>query len=466
MPNYTYATLSDAVAALSARLYDPAQQQWTSSELSGYIVEALRTWNALSAFWREEMVFPLQTNTLWHDLHDQPGTVIPYTVTKYDLIRQIENHLLEPPTPSEWTGSGQFTLTGIAGALQRRQDDALGTTACTLTHTTPNAPMVTRILLPDDTIDIRRVAWLPTAGFGYINKVLRPSDQWAQRAFDTAFTVAEPQPPSTWMTNTQGPPSFDVDTVPPVAGRYDVLSVNSGPTWPTGTDGTLTIPDDWTWVFKWGALADLLAHESNAKDSLRAEYCMRRYKEGLALMENAATVLGCRLNNIPIGVDSVKNGDDFNPNWMYPGLVWAEATDSWEDSSFIWDATPGPPVAAYVAANMMAFSPAATAPDAYSATVYVVRNAPVPLTSANHIQVARDDYDSILDYAQHLAMFKTGGAEFAATVSLYQAFQRKAAQYNGKLKEMGFFSMAQLDLGTLQEARSPRYLSGTGPDAE
>lgn len=486
MPNFTYATLNDAISALSARLYDPAMQQWTQPELASYVTEALRTWNALSGFHRAEMVFPLQPDW-WHDLHTQPGTVVPYTVTKYDLIRQVQNHLLEPPTPAAWSGSGQFTLQSVLNALQRRQDDTLGTTACTLARSTPNAALVTRTLLPDNVIDIRRVAWLPVAGMGYQNKILRQSDQWAERAFNPRFTTTAAQPPSTWMQNAEGPPSFDVDTMPPVPGRYDVLSVDSGPQWNPGEDSRLNIPDDWTWVMKWGALADLLAHESNAKDSLRADYCLRRYREGLALLESAPTVLGARLDNIPLGVDSIRNGDDFDPSWQHPGITWADAGGSWEDADYSWDSSPGPPRFAYVAANIMAFSPAATTNDLtwnditqpwedvtftwgegsthYSATIFIVKNAPVPTGTGSYIQVARDDFDAIIDYAQHLAMFKAGGAEFLATVPLYQSFQKKAMQYNGKLKEQGIFSMPQLDLGQLQEMRSPRYLAGTGPDA-
>jgi hypothetical protein len=86
----------------------------------------------------------------------------------------------------------------------------------------------------------------------------------------------------------------------------------------------------------------------------------------------------------------------------------------------------------------------------YSATVSVVQNAPVPVAETDFIQVARDDYDTIIDYAQHLALFKTGGAEFAATVSLYQKFEQKAAQYNGRLADMGFFEWSMEDLGTLE----------------
>ncbi len=445
MPQYTYATATDAQNALAARLYDPTFQQWNQAECLGYIVEALRTWNSLSGFWRTQMSFPLVFNQQWYDLTTVIGSVMPYTVTQDDLIVQIENHLLEPPTttyPLTWTGSRQFAISDILSALQRRQDETLGTTGVTIKQQTIAAPLTIRTTLTDDVIDIRRVAWLPATQ--YSNKILRQSDRWTERAFKFGYTQMAPQPPSVWMQNTEPPPSFDVDIAPPVAGQWDMLTVNSGPAWSDTAGSLLNIPDDWTWVFKWGALYDLLSRESNSKDEPRASYCKARYEEGLALLTGAPAILDLMLNNIPMSVDAVTNGDAFNPLWQ--------------------TAPAGPPKSAYAAGNILGFGPK---PDGgtYTATASVCQNAPVPTTGADFIQVARDDFDTVIDYAQHLAMFKSGGQEFSATTTLYQKMQRKAAQYNGKLVEMGFFEMPQQDISNLDEVRNARYSPGTGPGA-
>ncbi|HKS72062.1 MAG TPA: hypothetical protein VJQ82_02625 [Terriglobales bacterium] len=434
MPNYTYATYSDALTALGSRLYDPSFQQWTQAELTGYLNEALQTWNALSGFWRNDMVFTLAEGAWWYDLRTVTGTVLPYQATQYGIITQIENHLLEPPTPAAWTGSSQFSLNDLLLALQRRQDDVLGSTGCTATDSLVNAAIGIRTILPDSVIDILRVAWIPTTGFGYSNKILRQSDLWAARAFNPRYTTSAEMPPSNWMQNAEPPPSFDVDSVPPVTGKYDVLTVNSGPAWVAGTDSTIPIPTDWAWVAKWGALFDLLSRESNAKDSARAAYCRKRFEEGMAMLEASPVLLAARVNNIPYAVDSVKNADDFNSRWQA--------------------AAEGPPKSIYTAKNLMAIAPA---PDAgpYSVTASVVQNAPV---GGTYVQVARDDFDSIIDYAHHLAMFKAGGAEFLATVELYQRFQRKASQYNSKLSEMGFFSLSQQEISNVEQMERPRYM--------
>lgn len=444
--NYTYATAQNATDALDARLYNQTYQFWTQAELLLYLREALRTFNALSQLWRAEMTFSLTANAWWYDLPSQVASLVPYTVNQSELIQVIENHLLEPPTtsyPLTWAGSTQFSISDILTALQSRQNDAVGTTACVINRSAVNAPLVPRTTLTGDVLDIRRVAWLP-GSTPYVNKPLKQSDFYAERAFFSGYTTAPAQPPSTWMQNTEPPPSFDVDTVPPVAGQYDLLTTNTGPAWSAAADTLMNMPDDWTWVVKWGALEELLSRESNAKDVLRSEYAAKRYAEGMALLERAPMVLALRLNNIPMAVDSIRSADDFDPLWQ--AAVAAQ------------------PKSAYTARNLLAFSPKPDA--AYSATVSVCQNAPVPTLLTDFIQVPQDCYDSVLDIAQHLAAFKLGGAEFLATVPLYQRAQRKAAQYNGKLAEMGFFSLPQLDLSQLQEQQGGRYLPGTGPEQQ
>jgi hypothetical protein len=445
MANYQYALFTDVVAALSRRLYDPTNQQWTVAELTAILIESLRTWNALSQFWRQDFTFNLALNTWWYDLRGVSGSLIPCTVAQYDIITKIQNHLLEPPTPAAWSGSSQYSLADILQACQRRQDETLGTTACTIVRSLVNAPLVSRrTVLPDTTIDIRRVAWLPTSG-GYTNKILVQSDNWATRAYNSGYAQAGQIPPSKWMQNTEPPPSFDTDSVPPVNGQYDLLTTQGGGAWVQGANATLsTMPTDWSWVFTFGALADLFSRDSLAEDKLRASYCRARYKEGLALMRMMPVLLDFRLNDVPMSVGALTGGDRYNATWQ------AQAA--------------GPPTSIYTFMNLMAVAPMPDSSVAYGAKATVCRNIDV---SQTYVQVPRDDLDTVIDYAQHLAKLKQGGQEFYGTVPLYQNLQRKCAQYNGKLKEMGFFEIPQLELSTLEEsARNPRYIKGSGPSAD
>ncbi len=452
-----------AVSDLAAKLYDPTNQFWSVDELADYIVEGLRTWNALTNFWRSSFSFALTPNTWWHDLTQQTGTIRPYPVTDRDLMIQIERHLLEPPTtayPLVWSGSGQFAVANILGNMAQRRDEALSTTGCTITRQLVDASTSSvTALLPDNTVDIRRVTWLPTFNpitwdgsypltwdssypqtwddARLLNPItLRQSDDWAEQSYNPGYTTDPSRPPSTWRQSTQAALSFDVDVIPPTPGFYEVLSVNAGLALSTTEPTLLGIPDDWCWIVKWGVLCDLLEQESNAKDALRAEYCSRRFNEGCAILSKAPALLAVRLNNIPFMVDSVRNGDDFDPRWQA--------------------SSPGSSTAAYVAGlNLVGFGPQPASTD--TATVSVVENAPIPSSPLDPLQVSRDDYGSVMDYAQHLAAFKMGGEEFARTIPLYQGFMRRAALYNSKLSELGDFQRPMYEISTLEQERNPVY---------
>jgi hypothetical protein len=454
LPNYSYATLTDAENAVLARLYDngvqnqPVAQFWTRPEIDYYIREALRSWNAYTSFWRSAFPFSLTVTTVstnWYDLAAQPGSLRPYTVTDQYLVNEIEYHLLEPQTtltptpttPATWTGSNQFRLSDIYDALTRRQNECLSITGCTITQTTVPAAIVRRTLLGDRTLDIRRVAWMPQSGLGYSPAPLRQSDNWELQAFNPNWTAASQGAPRQWMQTSEPPPSFDVDRIPAVPGNYDVLTVNSGPVSNPTSAQLMAVPDDWSFVPKWGAMADLLSKEANAKDVGRAQYCQQRFSQDSMIMMDSAATLGLQLNGIPLFVDSVRNGDDFNPNWQAQ--------------------TPMIPRSCYQAGlNILGFPN----PDqAYGILALVVQNAPVPTKPGDFIQIARGDYDSMINEAQHLAMFKQAGAEFYATIPLHQAFLKQAAQYNSKLSEMGSFWNSMSGISQRNEKRNPRMVA-------
>ena len=73
---YSWQTLAGAQTDLAARLYDSGQQWWGPGQLTACILEALRTWNALTSFWRQDMVVSLVTSTWWYDIAAASGSVV------------------------------------------------------------------------------------------------------------------------------------------------------------------------------------------------------------------------------------------------------------------------------------------------------------------------------------------------------------------------------------------------------
>lgn len=459
---YSFITLAGARAQLFQRLYSSVF--WSDAELNLYIIEALQTWQALTSYWRNDFIFQSQSGITWMDLTDtvaMPNTLRPYTITDQQVYQLILLHLLEPTTGPV---SLQFTTDDIYGAIQRRRDELLSLTSCTQTRFTIGA-VAGRITLPDSVIDVRRLAYLPTQsplaavgygtgryGFGKYGisapvgaltpspAVLWPADSWDELSFNRNYTIlpaGTPGTPSTYLMSTQPPLSFDVDTPPSFAGSYELLTVNADAALNPAVPSTFPIPDDWIHVIKWGALADLMSRESNSKDVLRAQYAEQRYRMGLSALSVASALLGMRIGNVALQIDSVRSADSYRTSWQ------AE--------------TPGmPDTILHSGLNLIALAPVPDAPtNPYSLTATVVENAPIPAADGDFLQVGRGDLDALLKYAEHLAMFKAGGSEFTDSISMLKEFLSHAATYNRKLLELAEFASVIYGQSKLEKDFAP-----------
>lgn len=447
MSAYNYIPLSTFEQELANRLYDPTMVYWTQPELLVYIQEALRTWNALTGFWRGDFTFQTVSGTGWYDLtstSQMPNTLRPLTVTDATLYNNILYRLLEPAQMSPWVGSAQFSADDIVNAVSRKRDEILSICGCTQTVRIVSA-IAGRVQLPDSVIDVRRMAYLPESSFGVPNSILWPEDAWAEQSFNRNYTLATAGVPSVYLMTSQPPIAFDVDAPPAYAGNYELLTVEAGPALAVGSPQTLSVPDDWTPLILWGALSDLLNRESNAKDALRAKYCEQRYRMGLRLLENAPALLQMRIGNVPVEVDSIRAADLYQTSW--------EAQVA------------GAPSAAYYSGlNLLALAPMPNA-GPYSATATVIENAPVPSNPGDPVQVSRDDLDAVIDYAQHLAAFKMGGAEFLATMPLLSRFLKQATVYGLKLAEIAEYTSVLMGLGQRESDMNPRMQPAPTPES-
>jgi hypothetical protein len=503
-----------------------------------YIQEAMREWNALTAYWRGDFTFFTKMGLTWYDITNPataPNTLRPLTLTTTNLYTIMEYHLLEPPVGAgPWTGSAQFTIAQLQYAVERRLNELLGATGCSLTRSLVEA-LPGRTALPPATLDLRRVAFIPVAttppniylidsndqiwllgisnlgaytttpvasGTGVVASIpledqttsfvydltvttsgalvitpaggaaqpylpiLTPNntlmaiavnnnaivtvfiplpggsgavtlwedDAWGWESFEPDYTTLPPAIPSTYAQSTQPLLTFDVDTHLNQPGQYELLTTQAT----TAAPGAgLIVPDDWAWVIKWGALADLFGRESNAKDPLRQAYCEQRYAQGMSLLALAPALLGFRVNNIPTEIDSVRGADLYNSGWE--------------------GAAAGPPTAVLAAGlNLLALSPQ---PDTsgYSLTATVVENCPVPSLPTDCINVTEDVFEAILDEAQHLSMLKCGGAEFAATFPMHQRFLSLAALYASRIAEMGEFAKILFAQSQQEAQMNPRF---------
>jgi hypothetical protein len=409
-------------------------------ELLLYIQEAMREFNALAAYWRGDFTFPAVAGTTWYDITataTAPNTLRPLTLTTTSLYTIIEYHLLEPPVGAgAWTGSAQFALSDIQNAVTQRLNELLGASGCSITQSLI-AASPGRTALPVTTLDLRRVAFIPATGFGPPS-TLWQDDSWAWESFEYDYTTLPQGIPTTYAQNTQPLLTFDVDRNLSVAGQYELLTTQAV----TGASGSsVIVPDDWAWVIKWGALADLLGRESNSKDMVRQGYCEQRFAQGMSLLTLAPALLGFRVNNLPAEIDAVRSVDQYNTGW---------------------ESASGSPTTALAAGlNLLALTPTPDSGGPYTCTATVVENCPVPVNPTDAINVTADVYEALLDEAQHLAMFKCGGAEFLATIPMHQRFLSVAALYSSRIAEMGEFAQVLYALSRQEASFAPRFTADT-----
>ena len=432
MPVYQWLTLSTAQQALADRLAESFRTFWSDGELQVWIKESLRTWNSLTEFWNTEFAFTASSASTWYDLSAMAGSPRLRTVVDNDLYIAMEYALLEPPSGGTWTGTSQFQISDLSGALQRRRDEIIQIAGCNVQQLPkiPSIPNTRRTEFPDTTLEPRRARFVPDSGAAV---TLSREDTIAFDAFESRHLQTQ-QFPTAWSVITGPPLSMDVDTAPNRPGNYDVLSLISGPSFNPPASTPVDIPDDWTWLARFGAMADLLGRDSEATDRERAAYCMKRYQDGLKIMKASNWIVSGTINGLPVDLPSVTEMDGWAPEWEQDTAAWPSLVTAGMD--------------------LMAVCPL---PQAITGvTAMLVGNAPVPQAAGDFVQVSRDVFDVILDYAQMLATFKVGGEEFKATMELEQNFMKAAAETNKRLWQMGIFPDVAHAEGKRQDRVQPR----------
>jgi hypothetical protein len=491
---FQWLTLSDAISQLGQRLnITPSTTSlWTIDELTIYISQSLRMFNALCWQWRTD--FQYNSPNLWNSLGSLTGSPRLRTLYDTDAYTEMEYMLFEPPSGQTWTGTIQFQITDLSQALQRRRDEMLQVSNCnqSLLTSIPLVPNTIRTLLPDSVIDVPRVRYMaldattsgsaasgasaitvgstagiqvgdfvsginisywatvigigtnsvsisiPTTGIvsGIVNfyspTVLYRDDTVAQEFYEAPLYQLAAGTPQTFSLSSEPPLSWDVDIPPDQAGVYEAIVLQSGAPFNPPTPTLLNIPDDFAWVLEWGALADLLGRESEATDRERSSYAMKRYQDGLQLFLKTPWIELGKVNGAAVSIDSIYSMDRYDVNW---------------------DANPqgfGPVIVAG-GVDLIA------APVGQGIGCTVLGNAPVPSSLSDYVQVSRSDWNTVILLAQSRACWKMGGSSFQEALDLErQAIQMCAAE-NSRLKSIGAFSDVIDQRGLQQERDMQRY---------
>lgn len=406
---YTAPTLTEAQTALSQRLNDPDMVRWVPDELTIYLREALRVWNAWTAHWRDQGSFATAAVQPFYDLPTVLPTIRPYTVTNWELIADLQYALLEPAAAGgTWTGTDQFDLTKLTDAIQDKCNAFLRETGAVLTFDagTPQTLAASgRAALDEAVLIVRRATWKPTAT--QLDLPLTRADEWAADHYQPTWPVDGADEESYAYSVTAVPPLFLQVIPPPTAeGTLSLVSVNKVATIDPTVSAVIRIPTDWMWVIKYGALSDLLQNDGLALDPARSAYCEQRWQQGIEMAKKMPVVLTARIDDVVTITNGLADLDSYQP---------------------LWQLVAGQPLEVGMAGSNLLCTVPPAGSNLYTVTLDVVRNAPVPALPTDILQISADVFDSILDYAQHAALFKEGGGQ----LQLAQALLDRAASAAG-----------------------------------
>lgn len=416
-PCMTCTTLTDAITLLSLRLHDQGLVHWTAAELTRYLLEAVRTWNALTSSDTDQGTFNTTTGLPFYDLPTVLPTLRGYNLKDTDLITDTEYALMEAINVTAWAGTAQFVLTDVVKALEHRRDRFLYETGMVVRRFVQSDPTPAadgRFPVDASIMNIRRLAYIPASGVPY---PLYRDDEWALQSYlrtwpalGTVPLTRQPMVYSVGVTP-QGPP-ISIQIAPPLSagGTLDFIVISragvGGQTTPC-LDPTvgifMGIPDDWCWVIKFGALAELLNKQGVTYDPQRAGYCESRWQHGIQMASKAAVTLAARVNGQPIQVDNLSAADQFQRTWQQ---LMTTPTQGFLTGT-----------------NLLALSPVPNSA-LHTVTLDVVRNAIVPVVGTDCLGAEAQILDGILDYAEHLAMFKEGPEQLKESMDLLDRFFR------------------------------------------
>lgn len=445
---YSHITWGDLKTQLASRLDDTGKVFWVDTELGLLLGESMRTFGLLTGFWRERSTLVTVSGTAFYTITTQTAgsptltSLLGYTVNDRDLIQMLQYHLLESAASQvAWAGTDMFTLDDLRYAIQRRRDQFLADTGCVVTRSTQAvaSPPSGRQTLADTIIDVRRAAWVGASPFDYYTTLWREDER--------LLTAAG----ASWNTDSGTPEAFSIMAPPPLqlqiapppqaSGTLELLTVDTGSALDPATSATvLGIPDDLTPGVKWGALCDLLGKDGPARDLPRAAYCQQRYEEYVALARLLPVIIHAEINGVSTIPCTLQELESSTPNWE--------------------NGTSTPADVAIAAPNMIALNPV---PDGvYSVTLDVVRKTPVPTADGTQVQIGREQLDAILDYAEHLALFKVHGVAWASTKTQADNFLKQAVTYNQRLSASARAVLPASMQSEREKAGRPRRIEAAG----
>jgi hypothetical protein len=420
--SYSHTTLAQFKTQLANRLDYGSKIYWTDTELGLLCNEALQLLGVAALYFRDRVTFPTVSGQAFYDIKTaQNGvaeTPLQRSITDRQVVNSLQYSLQENvndfSVSSVYAGTEMFTMDDLVQSVQRCLNQFLLETRCVVYETSQTVTTGDgRVDLSQTVLEIVRALWMRLDN--------NSAETAGMRLLRIDEIIARKQSPR-WTLNSNTPKNYSIVSTPNLqlqlipaptdTAKLYLYQVQSNTDLDVSTGISVDLPNDVVQFVKWGALADLLGRDGQSRDPERSVYAEKRFQEGVELTKIYTSILNAEINGIPVQVGSVDSFDSQSPRWQKQSGK--------------------PNMIGMLGLNLVGLRKVPD--DIYSVTADVVRNAVLPANSGAFIQVEKSALDVVLDYCEHVALFKCGGDEFKATLPHYQRFMAFCADYNSRLK--------------------------------
>lgn len=436
MPLYEHTTREEFRNIIRHKLKE-AGVFWSDLEVNISINEALLTFGALSAFWKDKVNILTEENKIRYDLSidSTPETTelispaLPYS----QIVKWINRDLIEDI--SDLAPDSEFlSLNSLLSLIETKYNIYQQSTGLIINTLEVNviADQI-KIQLSENVIDIIRVS------------IFDPETQ-----IETSLDIADEEEIHRFAyryLNSKGLPKFystlygatkELKLYPVPDNLYiiRITYVSSNSIAPT-YNGIIPLPDNLVPYIKFGVEADIFNNDGILYDPARAAYCSQRWEEGIIIGRNYNSVEAILINDVTkVDIDSLMNIELYGNN----------------------NKSRRPITAVGFAGFNLFFTKEIPSEVQYNLSLLTNINAPLPIDDADFIRVDLEYIDMIAGYVLHLLYIKTGAGYIELTNNLKDKFIQTSMNHNRRLLLQGITYDNLIQATKKQERDAPKIV--------
>lgn len=416
--NYQHTSRAQLLATIRILLGENTSAYWPDAEINLTINEALLSFGGLSGFWKENIQIPTSENKRIYDIFIDANPVeTKPTLTFGDVLAWLNRDLIEfisVGTPS----SDLFNLNDLLKLIATKYNAFQLETSLVISQS--SQPVVAEnnlVILVDTVIDLIRVVYSYNDG---VDKkvVLKKADEQELAYFD-ADVLTEEDIPQYYCTVYGQPNEIKLYPIPTLTGTLELIYIsgineNSALT----VDTIINLPNNLVPYLRFGVEQHIFSKDGLLNDPGRADYCKKRWEEGISVGKVYTSILTTKANGVAINSDSIHNMDNFI------------------DHNSLAQTDDPPSMVGLAGFNIFEID---TLPSSVvnSILLMIQQNAILPENDVDKIQIEQSYIEIIAKYVVHLLQFKSGIADISATASYLTEFQKLALDHNKRLQMRG-----------------------------